>query len=168
MEKLNQVVYVVTDKKAEKIIGAFNELSDAEDAAIDYELPGYIGGEISITPVLVDSVNDDEMARRFWLTRPQVEDATQNEIDLALVLEGEEAEDDEDEDEDAVEDVIEEDDEGEKEDGEDDDEVIFEAWEDDPDDEDDGDEDEEEAEPSAPTVIPIPIPGLGIVFLVGE
>ena len=160
MKKLNQIVYVVTDKKAEKIIGAFNELSDAEDAAIGYELPNYVGGEISITPVLVDSVNDDEMARRFWLTRPQVEDATQNEVDLALVLEGEEAEDDEDEN--AVEDIIEEDDD-EEEDGEDDDEVIYEMPEDD-----EEEDDDEEAEPSYPSVIPIPIPGLGIVFLVGE
>lgn len=92
--ELNQIVYVVNDRKEQKIIGAYNDYLTAKQVALDMNKLNYDGTEISITPVLVDSVNWATDSRKYWLTESGVLDAVQEEIELAM------PEDDEDEDED--------------------------------------------------------------------
>lgn len=92
--ELNQIVYVVNDSKEQKIIGAYNDYLTAKQVALDMNKLNYDGTEISITPVLVDSVNWATDSRKYWLTESGVLDAVQEEIELAM------PEDDEDEDED--------------------------------------------------------------------
>ena len=82
--ELKQVVYVVIDHKEEKVLGAFNDEDYAKQVASEAELPTYVGNEISITPVLVDSVNWDTMSRKFWLTEEQVANAVKEEMELAV------------------------------------------------------------------------------------
>lgn len=94
--EMNQVVFVVNDRKEKKILGAFNEYEDALQVALDVPST-YKGDEVSITPVLVDRVNVLSDARKYWLNEQDVVNAVQEEIDLASPIEEDE---DEDEDED--------------------------------------------------------------------
>ena len=92
--EVNQVVFVVNDRKEKKILGAFNEYEHALQVALDVPST-YKGDEVSITPVLVDRVNILSDARKYWLNEQDVVNAVQEEIDLASPVE-----EDEDEDED--------------------------------------------------------------------
>lgn len=94
--EMNQVVFVVNDRKEKKILGVFNEYEDALQVALDVPST-YKGDEVSITPVLVDRVNVLSDARKYWLNEQDVVNAVQEEIDLASPIEEDE---DEDEDED--------------------------------------------------------------------
>lgn len=108
-----QMVFVVNDKYAQRIIGVYNEFPDALKAAKDYTKGNYTGYEISIIPVTVDLDNPANGARSYALNEQEVMDAVQDEMDLAyedwLNTEGEDedeadAEDDaEDEDADEAE-----------------------------------------------------------------
>lgn len=113
--EMNQVVFVVNDRKEKKILGAFNEYEDALQVALDVPST-YKGDEVSITPVLVDRVNVLSDARKYWLNEQDVVNAVQEEIDLASPIE-------EDEDEDEWEDDWDEEDDWE-EDEDDEDEVV--------------------------------------------
>lgn len=113
--EMNQVVFVVNDRKEKKILGAFNEYEDALQVALDVPST-YKGDEVSITPVLVDRVNVLSDARKYWLNEQDVVNAAQEEIDLASPIE-------EDEDEDEWEDDWDEEDDWE-EDEDDEEEVI--------------------------------------------
>ena len=93
---MNQIVFVVIDHEEKKVIGVFNDEITAKQVAMDNNKPTYVGNEISITPVLVDTVNWVTMSRKFWLTEEQVADAVQEEIELALPCDDEEEEEDED------------------------------------------------------------------------
>lgn len=95
--EMNQVVFVVNDRKEKKILGAFNEYEDALQVALDVPST-YKGDEVSITPVLVDSVNVLSDARKYWLNEQDVVNAVQEEIDLAAPVDEDEDEDEEDED----------------------------------------------------------------------
>ena len=116
--EMNQVVFVVNDRKEKKILGAFNEYEDALQVALDVPST-YKGDEVSITPVLVDRVNVLSDARKYWLNEQDVVNAVQEEIDLASPIE-----EDEDEDEDEWEDDWDEEDEWEEDDDDEEDEVI--------------------------------------------
>ncbi len=112
-----QMVFVVNDKYAQRIIGVYNEFPDALKAAKDYTKGNYTGYEISITPVTVDLDNPANGARSYALNEQEVMDAVQDEMDLAYddwigsANEPEaEAEADEDEDEDEYVDEDEDDD----------------------------------------------------------
>lgn len=112
-----QMVFVVNDKYAQKIIGVYNEFPDALEAAKAYTRWSYSGYEISITPVTVDLDNPANGARTYCINEQEVVDAVQDELDVAYddYLDNEEAEaeaeaeDDEDEDEDEYEDEEDED-----------------------------------------------------------
>lgn len=97
---MNQIVFVVIDHEEKKVIGAFNDEITAKQVAMDNNKTTYVGNEISITPVLVDTVNWVTMSRKFWLTEEQVADAVQEEIELALPCDNEEEEDDDIDEED--------------------------------------------------------------------
>lgn len=97
---MNQIVFVVIDHEEKKVIGAFNDEITAKQVAMDNNKTTYVGNEISITPVLVDTVNWVTMSRKFWLTEEQVADAVQEEIELALPCDDEEEEDDDIDEED--------------------------------------------------------------------
>lgn len=109
--EMNQVVFVVNDRKEKKILGVFNEYEDALQVALDVPST-YKGDEVSITPVLVDMVNVLSDARKYWLNEQDVVNAVQEEIDLASPIEEDEDEeedeweDDWDEEEDDEEEVI--------------------------------------------------------------
>ena len=91
--KLNQIVFVVIDHEERKVIGAFNDEDIAKQVASDMEKPNYSGFEITITPVLVDTVNWITDSRKFYLSDEPMHRALADEIDLAMPC-------DEDEDED--------------------------------------------------------------------
>ena len=91
--KLNQIVFVVIDHAERKVIGAFNDEDVAKQVAFDMEKPTYGGFEITITPVLVDTVNWVTDSRKFYLSDDTMQKALADEIDLAMPC-------DEDEDED--------------------------------------------------------------------
>lgn len=116
--EMNQVVFVVNDRKEKKILGVFNEYEDALQVALDVPST-YKGDEVSITPVLVDRMNVLSDARKYWLNEQDVVNAVQEEIDLASPIE-----EDEDEDEDEWEDDWDEEDEWEEDDDDEEDEVI--------------------------------------------
>ncbi len=97
--EMNQVVFVVNDRKEKKILGAFNEYEDALQVALDVPST-YKGDEVSITPVLVDRVNVLSDARKYWLNEQDVVNAVQEEIDLASPIEEDEDEDEDDWDDD--------------------------------------------------------------------
>ena len=78
-----QMVYVVNDKYAQRIIGVYNEFPDARKAAWDYTKANYTGYEISITPVVVDLDNPTNGARGYWLNEQEVVDAVADEMDVA-------------------------------------------------------------------------------------
>ena len=113
--EMNQVVFVVNDRKEKKILGAFNEYEDALQVALDVPST-YKGDEVSITPVLVDRVNVLSDARKYWLNEQDVVNAMQEESDLASPIE-----ENEDEDEDEWEDDWDEEYEWEEEDDDDED-----------------------------------------------
>lgn len=92
--ELNQIVYVVNDRKEQKIIGAYNDYLTAKQVALDMNKLTYDGTEISITPVLVDSVNWVTDSRKYWLTESDVLNAVQEEIELAMPEDEDEDEDD--------------------------------------------------------------------------
>ena len=117
--KLNQIVYVVIDHEEEKVIGAFNDYTTAKRVAYDMNKLYYDGSEISITPVLVDTVNWTTDSRQYYLTEQEVLDATQEEIDLARPNEDEDEEEDEEEDEDIWDDEDEDEDDDENDDDDD-------------------------------------------------
>lgn len=101
-----QMVFVVNDKYAQRIIGVYNEFPDALNAAKNYTKGNYTGYEISITPAVVDLDNPANGARGYCLNEQEVMDAVQEELDVAYddwtgsANKAEaEAEDDEDEDE---------------------------------------------------------------------
>ena len=113
--ELNQIVFVVIDHEEQKVIGAFNDEDTAKKVASDMEKPTYDGSEITITPVLVDTVNWVTDSRKFYLYDDQMQKALADEIDLAMPYdegenEDEDADEDEDEDEDEDYDPIEADD----------------------------------------------------------
>jgi hypothetical protein len=97
--EMNQVVFVVNDRKEKKILGVFNEYEDALQVALDVPST-YKGDEVSITPVLVDRVNVLSDARKYWLNEQDVVNAVQEEIDLASPIEEDEDEDEWEEDDD--------------------------------------------------------------------
>jgi len=78
-----QMVFVVNDKYAQRIIGVYNEFPDALKAAKDYTKGNYTGYEISITPVTVDLDNGANGARGYCLNEQEVMDAVQDEMDVA-------------------------------------------------------------------------------------
>ena len=78
-----QMVFVVNDKYAQRIIGVYNEFPDALKAAKDYTKGNYTGYEISITPVTVDLDNGANSARGYCLNEQEVMDAVQDEMDVA-------------------------------------------------------------------------------------
>lgn len=100
--KLNQIVFVVIDHEEQKVIGAFNDEDTAKQVASDMEKPTYDGSEITITPVLVDTVNWVTDSRKFYLYDDLMQKALADEIDLAMPC-------DEDEDDDEDDDYIDED-----------------------------------------------------------
>ena len=98
---MNQIVYVVANVNDETIPGVYNEYEDALAAIKDINSP-----DVSITPVLVDAEADAD--RIMCYDEDDVEEATSDEIDLAInpynededeAYEDEDDEDDEDEDE---------------------------------------------------------------------
>jgi len=98
-----QMVFVVNDKYAQRIIGVYNEFPDALKAARNYTKGNYTGYEISIIPVTVDLDNPANGARSYALNEQEVMDAVQDEMDLAYedyVGETETEAEDEDVDED--------------------------------------------------------------------
>ena len=95
--EMNQVVFVVNDRKEKKILGAFNEYEDALQVALDVPST-YKGDEVSITPVLVDRVNVLSDARKYWLNEQDVVNAMQEEIDLTSPIEEDENEDEDEDD----------------------------------------------------------------------
>lgn len=100
-----QMVFVVNDKYAQRIIGVYNEFVDALKAAKNYTKGNYTGYEISITPVVVDLDNPANGARGYGLNEQEVMDAVQDEMDNAYDDWAGEAEDEaEDETEDEAED----------------------------------------------------------------
>lgn len=127
--KLNQIVFVVMDNYEEKVLGVYNEYTDAVQLAEAANKDFYIEDTITITPVLVDTVNINPDSRKLYWNEQDVVDALQEEIDLALPYEEEEEEEEEEDDWDEDEDEEEDD------------------WDDDDDDE---DEDEEEETPDDP------------------
>lgn len=78
-----QMVFVVNDKYAQRIIGVYNEFRDALKAAKDYTKGNYTGYEISITPITVDLDNPANGARGYCLNEQEVMDAVQDEMDIA-------------------------------------------------------------------------------------
>lgn len=116
--KLNQIVFVVMDNYEQKILGVYNEYTDAAQLAEVANKDFYAEDTITITPVLVDTVNINPDSRKLYWNEQGVVDALQEEIDLALPYEEEEEEEedddwdedewDEDEDEDDDEDEEEE------------------------------------------------------------
>lgn len=99
-----QMVFVVNDKYAQRIIGVYNEFPDALKAAKDYTKGNYTGYEISITPVTVDLDNGANGARGYCLNEQEVMDAVQDEMDIAYDDWAGSADEAEDEDEDEAED----------------------------------------------------------------
>ena len=97
---MNQIVFVVIDHEEKKVLGVFNDEITAKQVAMDNNKTTYVGNEISITPVLVDTVNWVTMSRKFWLTEEQVTDAVQEEIEMALPCDDEEEEDEDIDEED--------------------------------------------------------------------
>lgn len=134
--KMNQVVYVVIDHKVEKVLGVFNAYSEAVKVSQDFAVEGYTNYDISITPVLVDTVNWVTNSRKYYLTEEQVLQATWKEVDLAAPIDDydEDDEDDDEYDDDEDEDEDEDDDEDDWDDDDEDDEY----------DDEDEDDDEEE------------------------
>lgn len=86
--KMNQIVYVVINASAETLLGAYNEYEDALTA-----VSGCNSDTVSITPVAVDVAPD--CFRTLIYSADKIEDATDNEIQLAY--EAETADEDEDE-----------------------------------------------------------------------
>ena len=83
---LNQLVYVVIDKKEERVLGVFNEYDEADAVAMEtMNENDYEGWEVTMTPVLVDKWNDDRESRKFWLSTAEKERAEAEE--MALVTE---------------------------------------------------------------------------------
>lgn len=80
---LNQLVYVVINKKEDRILGVFNDYDEAEAVASEeiYE-KDYDGREVSMTPILVDKVNDDPKSRKFCFDLGEMDKATDAEMDL--------------------------------------------------------------------------------------
>ena len=109
--KMNQIVYVVVDKKDENLIGAYNEYKDALETLRSFNSP-----TVSITPVLVDAAPD--YCRYLLFDENLIDERTKDEIELAQAVEVVEDEDededydddeydeDEDEEDDEEEDVI--------------------------------------------------------------
>lgn len=108
--KMNQIVYVVINAEAETLLGAYNEYEDALTA-----IRGCNSDTVSITPVAVDVAPD--CFRTLIYSADKIEDATNDEIQLAY-----EAETDEDEDEDYDDDDDEYDEDEDEDEEEDDDE----------------------------------------------
>ena len=119
--ELNQIVYVVNDSKEQRIIGVYNDFQTAKWVALDMNKLTYDGSEISITPVLVDSVNWETDSRKYCLTESDVLDAVQEEIELAMPEDDDDEDDDEYDDEYSDEDEDEEDDDYDEDDDDDDD-----------------------------------------------
>lgn len=81
---MNQIVFVVIDREEKKVLGVFNDEITAKQVAMSNTKFSYVGDEISITPVLVDSENNTDMSRKFWLTEAQIAEAVQDEMELVL------------------------------------------------------------------------------------
>ena len=81
---LNQLVYVVIDKKEERVLGVFNEYDEADAVAMEtMNENDYEGWEVTMTPVLVDKWNDNRKSRKFWLSTAEKERAEAEEMALA-------------------------------------------------------------------------------------
>ena len=87
--KLNQIVFVVMDNYEQKILGVYNEYTDAVQLAEAANKNFYAEDTITITPVLVDTVNINPDSRKLYWNEQGVVDALQEEIDLALPYEEE-------------------------------------------------------------------------------
>lgn len=136
MPKMYQMLFIVLDTFAKKVLGAYNEYTKAEEVALLSAPRNYNGREIVIVSVTVDMENPVAEARSYCYNKQQVFDAMQDELDLAYedyLDEGkEEAEEEAEYEEDEYED-------------EDEDEYDLEDdLEDDEDDDEDDDQDENE------------------------
>lgn len=93
--KLNQIVFVVMDNYEEKVLGVYNEYKDAVQLAEAAEKDFYDDDVITITPILVDTVNIVPDSRKLYWNEQDVVDALQEEIDLAMPYIEEEEEEEE-------------------------------------------------------------------------
>ena len=87
--KLHQIVFVVMDNYEQKVLGVYNEYTDAVQLAEAADKTFYTEDIITITPVLVDTVNINPDSRKLYYTEQNVVDALQEEMDLALPYEDE-------------------------------------------------------------------------------
>ena len=99
--KLNQIVFVIMDNYEEKIVGVYNDYAEAAQVAEAAEKDFYEDDFITITPVLVDTVNIVPDSRKLYWNEQGVVDALQEELDLAMPYEEEEEEEEEEDDEEA-------------------------------------------------------------------
>ena len=95
--ELNQIVFVIMDNYAERILGVYNDYTEAVQVAEAANKDFYTEDVITITPVLVDTVNIVPVSRRLYWNEQDVVDALQEELDLALPYEEEEEEEYEEE-----------------------------------------------------------------------
>lgn len=138
MPKMYQMLFIVLDTFAKKVLGAYNDYDKAEEVALLSAPRNYNGREIVIVPVTVDMENPVAEARSYCYNKQQVFDAMQDELDLAYedyLDEGKEEaeeeaeyeedeyedEDEKDEDEYDLEDDLEDDEDEDEDDDEDDD-----------------------------------------------
>lgn len=93
----NQIVYVVTDKASDTIVGVFNEYKVAEDVAFKWqEVKDSREEEVAITPVAVDVSVDVPNCYTF----EDLEQTLKNVFEAVQRSEFESLDEDEDEDED--------------------------------------------------------------------
>jgi hypothetical protein len=121
--KLHQIVFVVMDNYEQKILGVYNEYTEAVQLAEAANKDIYTEDTITITPVLVDTININPDSRALYWNEQDVVDALQEEIDLAAPYEEEEDEEDEEDEDDWEWDEDEFEDEDEEEEEDDDEET---------------------------------------------
>ena len=95
--KLNQIVFVIMDNYENKVVGVYNDYTEATQVAEAAEKDFYGDEYITITPVLVDTVNIVPDSRKLYYTEQGVVDALQEELDLAMPYVEEEEEEEEEE-----------------------------------------------------------------------
>lgn len=94
--KPNQIVFVIMDNYENKVVGVYNDYAEAAQVAEAAEKDFYEDDYITITPVLVDTVNIVPDSRKLYWNEQGVVDALQEELDLAMpYVEEEEEEEDE-------------------------------------------------------------------------
>lgn len=134
---LHQIVYVVLDSIRRVIIGVCNTEKDAKEIALNAEQPDYLGNEITITPVLVDSMYEqgEDGYRPLCWNDEQLQNGLKNEVELAAIIDQQEAEAEAEEDDEDIDD----------EDIDEDDEDIDDEDEDEDEDDEEDDEDDEDS-----------------------